>query len=70
MVLFSAFLFLKFIIDEVSNSYANVNERIDELIYKERAGLIDEIENIATETTIKSEKRSWPRYVICRELED
>lgn len=40
MVVISGLIFLNFIIAEVSNSYAEVNLRIDALIYKERSCLI------------------------------
>lgn len=52
MVVFSSLIFLNFIIAEVSNSYQKVKVNIDALIYKERAALIDEIEQITTEKTI------------------
>ena len=54
MVIFSALIFLNFIIAEVSNSYANAKQNIDSLIYKERASLIQEIEDITPEFIIKS----------------
>lgn len=56
MVIFSALIFLNFIIAEVSNSYEKVVEKIDELIYKERAGLINEAEDIMAEETKKNDK--------------
>merc|ERR1712216_683970 len=46
MVVFSALIFLNFIIAEVSSSYNKVKRNIDSLIYKERAGLIMEAEDI------------------------
>lgn len=52
MVLFSSLIFLNFIIAEVSNSYANVKENIDQLMYKERSKLVLEVENITTDNTI------------------
>lgn len=48
MVLFSALIFLNFIIAEVSNSYQTVKVNIDALIYKERAGLVMEAEDITS----------------------
>ena len=45
MVALSSLIFLNFIIAEVSNSYRKVRIRINELVLKERATLIDEIEN-------------------------
>jgi hypothetical protein len=46
MVALSSLIFLNFIIAEVSNSYKKVRVRINELVQKERATLIDEIENL------------------------
>jgi hypothetical protein len=44
MVGFSNLIFLNFIIAEVSNSYQNVKDTIDQVKYKERASLVAEIE--------------------------
>lgn len=46
MVLFSSLIFLNFIIAEVSNSYQNVKDKIDSLVFKERAFLVLEVENL------------------------
>ena len=51
VVVMTCIIFLNFIIAEVSNSYAGVKEHIDALIYKERAGLIEEAEDIMSKTT-------------------
>jgi len=40
MVIFSALIFLNFIIAEVSNSYATISADIDARIYKERSMLV------------------------------
>ena len=45
MVIFSSLIFLNFIIAEVSNSYSNCREKIDQNIQKERAMLIAEAED-------------------------
>jgi hypothetical protein len=70
MVLFSSLIFLNFIIAEVSNSYQTVKDDIDALIYKERAGLIDEVENITRDKTLKTDKKSFPKFVVIRETEE
>jgi len=70
MVIFSALIFLNFIIAEVSNSYANVKQDIDALIYKERAGLIEEAEDIMSTATKRSNKMKFPKYIVIRELEE
>lgn len=49
MVVFSALVFLNFIIAEVSNSYQTVKKQMDALIYKERATLTQEAEDIMTD---------------------
>jgi len=40
------------------------------LIYKERAGLIDEVENITTDWTLNNNKFKFPKYIVIREMED
>lgn len=70
MVIFSSLIFLNFIIAEVSNSYSKVKEKIDELIYKERAGLINEAEDIKMKATKLNNKKLFPRYVVVRQTED
>ena len=63
MVLFSALIFLNFIIAEVSSSYEKVKENIDELIYKERAALINEAEDIMSD---KKNLKKFPKYIVIR----
>lgn len=70
MVIFSSLIFLNFIIAEVSNSYANVKENIDAMIYKERAQLINEAEDILSEKTKMTNKLKFPKYVVTRQIED
>jgi len=70
MVIFSALIFLNFIIAEVSNSYQKVKSSIDALIYKERAGLIEEAEEIMPDKTRKNNKKKFPKYIVVRELEE
>jgi hypothetical protein len=54
MVVFSALIFLNFIIAEVSNSYSNINANVNKLVYKERAKLINEAEDVMS----KKEKQN------------
>jgi hypothetical protein len=70
MVIFSSLIFLNFIIAEVSNSYAKVKVNIDSLIYKERAGLINEAEDIMSKKTKETNKIKFPRYIVVRDKED
>lgn len=70
MVLFTALIFLNFIIAEVGNSYARVKENIFSYIYKERAKLISEAEELLSKKYKQSKKDMFPQYVIVRQLED
>ena len=69
MVLFSALIFLNFIIAEVSNSYQNVKEKIDSLIYKERAALIQEVEEMVTPEEKADDKNKFPEFIVGRDVE-
>ena len=67
-------IFLNFIIAEVSNSYQTVKDRIDVLIYQERAMLISEAEDMLKARFGASKLKKWthlfPKYIITREQED
>jgi len=69
MVAFSSLIFLNFIIAEVSSSYNKVKRNIASLIYKERAGLINEAEDITSQSVKKTNGKKYPKYVVIRELE-
>lgn len=69
MVIFSSLIFLNFIIAEVSNSYQNVKENIDALIYKERAKLVMEAEDFMSNKTRNNDSTKFPNYIIVREME-
>ena len=68
-VIFGTLIFLNFIIAEVSNSYEIVRENINQLIYKERAGLIAEVEAIMLDSTIENNPHFFPKYLVSREVE-
>lgn len=70
MVIFSSLIFLNFIIAEVSSSYNGVKENINAQIYKERAGLINEAEDITSKRTKRNNKRLYPQFIVIREQED
>lgn len=70
MVIFSALIFLNFIIAEVSASYDKVKQNIDRLIYKERAILINEAEDIMSTRTRNFDKVKFPKYIIIRDMEE
>jgi len=65
MVVFSSLIFLNFIIAEVCNSYAEVRSNIDAFIYKERASLIAEAEDIMSNKS-KTDKNCFPTFIISR----
>ena len=68
MVVFCALVFLNFIIAEVCNSYQTVKDNINALIYKERAGLISEAEDVMP-SAMKQDTRRFPKYIVCREVD-
>ena len=67
IVLITNIIFLNFIIAEASESYAKVNERLDESILKERADLINESENMSPSGIKK--KNIFPKYIIVRKID-
>ena len=70
MVIFSSLIFLNFIIAEVSSSYGKVKMNINALIYKERAALINEAEDITSKKTKRTNKKKFPKFIVIREQED
>jgi citrate lyase synthetase len=60
-------IFLNFIIAEASSSYESVNERLDEIILKERTDLINESQVMAPDW-LKS-KDTFPKYIIIRQID-
>ena len=69
MVIFSALIFLNFIIAEVSASYEKCKIKSDALIYKARAILINEAEDIMSKAR-RADKTKFPKYIILREMEE
>jgi len=69
MVLFTSLIFLNFIIAEVSNSYSRVRENVFAFIYKERAKLISEAEELLSKKYRMKNKIMFPTYIIVRQLE-
>ena len=69
MVGLSSLIFLNFIIAEVGNSYRNVRIRINELVQRERATLIDEIENLNGKKYKMKRQKKFPKYIVTRETE-
>ena len=67
MVFFSSLIFLNFIIAEVSNSYENVRQSIESYVYKDRAALINEAEDILPKTVKVTDKVKFPTYIVIRE---
>jgi hypothetical protein len=71
MVGFASLIFLNFIIAEVSNSYEKCNEKVQMHIYKERAMLIAEGEDLFGSPAVAKVKypEKFPKYFVCRESE-
>ena len=63
-------IFLNFIIAEVGESYAQVSERIDSLIWRERATMVKEVEDFLSEGYKRRRKQDFPKYVVVREAEE
>jgi len=62
-------IMLNFIIAEVSSSYENVKSRIDELVYKQRATMIKEVEDFIPERIRKDNKEKFPRFFVVKEYD-
>lgn len=69
MVLFSALIFLNFIIAEVSNSYQKVKETIQSQIFKERATLVSEVEEMVGKEAKANNKIQFPEFIVVRQVE-
>ena len=68
MVVFSSLVFLNFIIAEVSHSYHKILMQIDSEIYRERATLTQEAEDIMSDET-KKDRRYFPKFFVIREVD-
>jgi len=60
-------IFLNFIIAEVSDSYANVKEEMESLIYRERAAMVREVEDFFSEKKRNTDKVLFPKFICVRE---
>lgn len=69
-VMFSSLIFLNFIIAEVSNSYQKIKDTIASLIYKERAVLVLEAEDLIPKIAREAQKDVFPKYIIIRSEEE
>jgi len=68
MVVFTALVFLNFIIAEVSNSYLKVKSMINNLIYRERATLTQEAEDLMSDEQ-RMNRILFPKFFVIREVE-
>jgi hypothetical protein len=64
--MFSSLIFLNFIIAEVSKSYEKVDSEVESLVYKERALLIAEAEDIIPKDVRKKNKEFFPDFIVIR----
>jgi hypothetical protein len=69
IVIFTALIFMNFIIAEVSNSYAVVKESVTQLVNKDRAGLIGEAEDMLGEAA-KANQTKFPKFIVQRVIEE
>ena len=67
--LFGCLIFLNFIIAEVSSSYTKVREKINSLVYKERAKMVEEVEDFLSEEYKYNNKNQFPKYLVVRKSE-
>ena len=67
VVIVGCIIFLNFIIAEASASYEKVNSRLTEYIQKEKSNLIAESE--AMTPNIFKSMHSYPKYIICRTID-
>jgi len=70
MVIIAQLVFMNFIIAEVSNSYTKVNEKINAFVYKDRAALVSEAEDLAGTYKKENDKEKFPTYIITRMADD
>jgi len=61
-------IFLNFIIAEAAESYAKVNENIDNILTQAKIVLINETEEMAPHCYLKS-KEKFPKYLVSRKIE-
>ena len=64
-VVITSIVFLNFIVAEASGSYAKVTETLEQVIWQEKAALIDESESMTNKCKKTSDQ--YPKYLICRD---
>ena len=69
MVFFSSLVFLNFIIAEVGNSYQICKENINKIIFKERASLIAEAEDLHSKDQKENDFVRFPPFIVSRNIE-
>jgi hypothetical protein len=67
IVVVTNIIFLNFIIAEASESYAKVNDKLDEMILKERTDLISGSEDMSPDFV--KNKNLFPKYIIIRSID-
>jgi len=66
-VIFTCIIFLNFIIAETASSYESVKKNLRAMIYKEKANLIIEAEEMIFDRDRNND--TFPKYIIIREIE-
>jgi len=69
IVIMTSVIFLNFVIAEVNESYVRVQDNVQELVYKERAKLIEECEDMMPQR-YKNSPHCFPKYVIYKRMEE
>jgi len=64
MVIFSSLIFLNFIIAEVSASYQKVKDSVNQIVYQERSGLVDEAEDMMPKMLMNENR--VPEFIVMR----
>ena len=67
-IVFSAIIFLTFVIARVTDSYDTVNRTLDALMSRERCSMINLAEKVMPKF-VKKNPKYFPNYIISREQE-
>jgi hypothetical protein len=62
-------IFLNFIIAEVGESYAKVKEELESLVYRERARMVREVEDLIPDRLKENDLRLFPKFIVVREAD-
>ena len=63
-------VFLNFIIAEIGSIYSEVNARLDNAQYLERASMVKEVEDAESAEVRAADKTRYPKYIVIRQKEE